>query len=289
MAEETELEENILDVYSGLEVPLSRSYPISSTRQTKLVLILGPVGAGKTTLISRIFDQFHDGSIGDWKFAGSETIVGYESILRLYRSQDVNIIPAVDRTAIKLDPDLFHLNLKKNAEEIKAALLANLSGELFNNLIQANDTIEDMGYFQRAAHICIVLDGSKLINKAGRSSELRNAHLFLERLAKAKHISNAAVISIVIAKADIFRSAKADGFVAETISKIKEEIISPLQKDGINIVGTPLQVISEPFDKSEGYKEVLDAWMSDFVPPTVSIKSSVKSKRSIDHYKAGKK
>lgn len=100
MAEETVIEENILDVYTGLEVPLSRSYPISSTQQTKLVLILGPVGAGKTTLVSRIFDQFHDGSIGAWKFAGSETIVGYESILRLYRSQDVNIIPAVDRTSL---------------------------------------------------------------------------------------------------------------------------------------------------------------------------------------------
>lgn len=291
MASESEQEENTLDVYTGAEIPLSRSYSISSSQETKLVLILGPVDAGKTTLVSRVFDQFHNGPIGHWRFAGSETIVGYESVLRHHRNKKATATPNVDRTPIKLDPDLFHINLKKGDEEIKAALIANLSGELFNNLIQSNETIEDIDYFQRASHISMVLDGSKLTNKANRSSELRNTYLFLERLSKAKHVSSSALVSIIVAKTDIFRKlgGKIDGFTDETIKKIKDEIIAPLKKNGLNILNEPLEVISEPFDMSTGFKEVIDSWMSEVVQQVVLVKKPIKSTRTIDHYKAGKK
>lgn len=291
MTSDEEQLEDTIDIYTGLEVPLSRSYPISSSVVTKLILVLGPVGAGKTTLISRIFDQFHDGPIGHWKFAGSETIVGYENILRSYRSENVNTMPAVNRTPSKLDPDLFHINLRKNNEAIRAALIANLSGELFNNLIEESNAIEDMAYFQRAGHICIVLDGSKLINKAGRASELRNAHLFLERLATAKHISDSAIVSIVITKADIFQSVDATntGFIDNTIKKIKDEVITPLRKVGVPVLDTPLKATSQPLDQRVGFNDVLDAWMSESTTQISTQKKMMKSGRAIDSFKAGKK
>lgn len=291
MVSETEQTEDITEVYTGLEIPLSRSYPISSSLPTKLILVLGPVGAGKTTLISRIFDQFHDGPIGHWKFAGSETIVGYENILRSYRSENVNSTPAVERTSSKLDPDLFHINLKKNNEEVKAALIANLSGELFNSLIQESNTIEDMVYFKRAGHISIMLDGGKLINKAGRASELRNAYLFLERLVSAKHISDNAIISVLIAKEDVFRAVEKTnaGFVDETIKKIKDDIISPLKKMGVSVLDNPIKVVSQPLERRLGFNEVLDAWLSDIAAESLPQKKVIKSKRVIDHFKAGKK
>ncbi|WP_374034310.1 hypothetical protein ACES2I_17445 [Bdellovibrio bacteriovorus] len=290
MATELEAADDALEIYSGYEIPLSQSFVVASAQKTKLVLVVGPVLAGKTTLISRIFDKFHDGPIGDWGFAGSETIVGYENILRSHRSKNVDKMPAVERTPIKRDPDLFHLSLRRKKEESLGVLLANLSGEMFMDLIQTEEAIGDLVYFKRAHHISILLDGEKLINKAGRAHELRNANLFLERLIKARYISESTTLSVVLAKTDVFRSSpNGKEYVAETLRKISQDIIQPLIRSEINVVHEPIQVTAQPLSLCEGFEEVLDAWAQEFrMSRQKSALKPVKSTRMMDRYKAEK-
>lgn len=291
MGTDTETADDSVEIYTGLEIVLSQSFSVSSTQTTKLVLVVGPVLAGKTTLISRIFDKFHDGPIGHWRFSGSETIVGYERILRHHRSNNIEASPTVERTGLKRDPELFHLSLRKDKEETFGLLLANISGEIFVDLIQTQDAIQDLNYFQRAAHVSILIDGQKLVNKAGRAKELRNALIFLERLNQAKYISDTTAISFVLAKADAFRATpNGEVYVEETLDRIKAELIQPLKNLGINAADNPICVIAQPLDQFEGFEEVLDCWAGDLKKPQPKKKlKAIKSSRMIDRYKAGKK
>lgn len=289
MTEETATEVEFVDIYLGDEFTLSQSYSMSSDISasiTKLIFVIGPTEAGKTTLLTKIFDRFQNGPIGDWTFVGSETIVGYEKILKTYRSTNDSGTPAVDRTLRTSDPSLLHLSLKQGNSDVVAFLMANLSGEIFSDLIKAEESIESMDYFKRADHVTVVVDGSKILKKSTRALELQNTFNFLERLVRSKLLSASAEISLMLSKADELKLGPGgDAHLKETISKIENEIIQPIQGLGAKVHEKVIELISEPVETCQGFDEALSVWKghTDELPKKKAF--AVESKRLVDHYK----
>lgn len=287
--QENETDSDVIEIYLGDEFALSQSYSISSklsASSTKLIFVIGPTEAGKTTLLTKIFDRFQNGPIGNWSFVGSETIVGYEKMLRTYRSNNDVGKPAVDRTTRTSDPNLLHLNLRYDDGEVVGFFMANLSGEIFSDLIKEEDAIKSMEYFKNADHITVVIDGSKILKKGLRALEIQNAFNFLERLCLSKRLSSDVVISIMLSKVDkLSQITNGDAYVKETIDKIKADIILPIQKIGIKVYAEVTELISEPIEHCRGFDKALSIWAASTSVPLIKKTVVIESNRLIDHYK----
>jgi hypothetical protein len=290
MSDNSITEVSMLDVYLGREIGLSQAYSLTSASEPKLILVIGPHDAGKTTFISRLFDLFLDGPINDWKFVASETIVGFEKLLASYRTTSSTGRPRPSRTALNLDPEILHLCVSKTRSNHSNLLIGNLSGEIFNDLIKSDEALTSIKYFKQADHVSITLDGSKMTNRASRHMEIRNASMFLERLTKSGLLSDDAVLSIMLFKADILNAhTGGQAYIDETLNKIEEEIIKPISSLNKKMHSKPIQIIAEPFSACSGFDSALEVWTKNIPVQDKRSLKVVKSGRAIDKFKAKRK
>ena len=60
---------DVIDLPSGNELDALAAAELQGARQTRLIVVAGPVGAGKTTLITTLHDLFQTGKIGGYRSA----------------------------------------------------------------------------------------------------------------------------------------------------------------------------------------------------------------------------
>ena len=63
---------------SGEALNSKETYEITAREKTKLVVLAGLAGSGKTTIETSLYQMFQKKTVGGFYFAGSNTIQGYE-------------------------------------------------------------------------------------------------------------------------------------------------------------------------------------------------------------------
>src|SRR6266545_4833715 len=123
-------------VPSGGALTVEASLRVTLRSAAKVVVPVGPVGCGKSTLITTIYDQFQLGPFGGWLFAGSETLLAFEQRSFLSRTASGRATAGIERTSLSSGEQLVHLRLQDEGQ-VRAArdlLLADISGELFQSI-----------------------------------------------------------------------------------------------------------------------------------------------------------
>jgi hypothetical protein len=185
-----------------------------------VILLAGPFGCGKTTIIVGLYELFNQGPVGGLLFGGSETLAAFERICHPGRVPSGLRSPKTIRTNPSSGVTFFHVRVGEERDEsveIASVLISEVSGEAFDEARdQSEPTMVTRVLWRRADMICVIMDGEKLAAPTKRHSVRAYAKSLLRAVREAGHVSAGCRLALVTTKWDLITSSEAEDFVEET-------------------------------------------------------------------------
>ncbi|MGH9427111.1 MAG: TRAFAC clade GTPase domain-containing protein, partial [Terriglobia bacterium] len=196
-------------IYHGNELGFQQAGEVFAARYGHLIGVLGAHATGKTCLLCSLYLL---ASCGDLRprqlFAGSVTLPGFESRLRLLRSWSEAVLPhkIVDHTlmADPRQPGLLHLALMQTApiRRLRDLFFTDLPGEWTTTLIKRADVAERFLFLRRADGLIITLPAPQLLGPETRHSQIHSTRILLQRLRETVGIAHTVPIILAITRCD---------------------------------------------------------------------------------------
>jgi hypothetical protein len=182
-------------------LPVEDASRVLRRGRSRVIAIVGPKEAGKTTLIASIFELFLRGPIGPFRFSGSRTLYAFERACHPSRAVSQNVVPKTERT-ILADVHFYHLVTRKNEDEPIDMLLADRGGEDYR--ASADDPSSARGFVEirRADTITFLVDGRRLLQATTRSSTVSEILGIVQALIDADLVADLPRVAIVLTKLD---------------------------------------------------------------------------------------
>lgn len=275
---------NKISLFRGTELSLTDMKYITHRYKCDLVVILGDLDCGKTTLLATIFDMFQIGGFKKYIFAGSLTQKGFEIRSHLSRVESGATVADTERTKA-LEFRLLHIAIQNEQGLLKHFLLSDISGETIK-LARSSSTAmkEQLGAVKLADHVIYVIDGQKLSTRH-RIATIMDAELFIQSCIDNGIFSRETILNILISKWDLL--SKTDFDIDSTVvTKLNQRFAQSLK--GINYK----KIASRPHDESEeevnlgfGVEDLIDDFMKGDIRKSEMPVSKISSQRQIDNYK----
>jgi GTPase SAR1 family protein len=198
-------ESNYVKTHKGEALTDEGCDSLMTNVQAKLIMLAGLKDSGKSTLIGSFMQLFQDSeSFAGHKFAGSETLIGFEKICHESRMTSGRSMPHTARTVKGFD-GILHLKVKANIPDSRKfdLLFTNLSGEDFDLLAKSTDACKKFTMAKRADHFALFIDSDLLSEKETRQSTKVNSVNVLTSLLDADMISSKCKIDIIFSKWDL--------------------------------------------------------------------------------------
>lgn len=210
---------------SGDALDEEELYLLTAKKNTRIIYVLGPVGSGKTTFESMIYECFLKNIDEELLFAGSETLIGFEQRLNNLRVVSGNSTAKMERTNIQERHCFLQLYLKDKQENY-SVVFSDISGEIFDRCV-ANKTNmeEDLKNLDLAQNIVLFIDGEALLDKARRHGAVSQLRTFLQTLRSSDLYSHGCNIDIVISKNDVIYEKNkeiSDSFIDDIHDKFSD-------------------------------------------------------------------
>jgi hypothetical protein len=216
---------------------------ITARSEPKLVAVIGPHNAGKTTLLGMFYQQVgRSGQVGDAKFAGSYSLEGWEAIAHAMRWEaGVPRFPPHTSSGSGRAPGLLHIASRHTDGSIADILFADSPGEWFQRWAiepSANDAQGAAWLMERASALLIVADCEALAG-AQRGTARNDIKQLIRRVAAERQ---SRPVALVWTKADtpvppLIRAAVAEAAKLKMpdIVEFETSVVS-LERDG-NMIG----------------------------------------------------
>jgi hypothetical protein len=211
-----------LTLPSGEALSEEQASEVTREAPTKVVVLAGPHASGKTTILTSLFDSFLEAPVGNYLFAGSRTLVGFERRCHDSREASGRDNAHTVHTQVSDAVDFLHLRLADSATTNRRTdlLLSDVSGERFKLIRDSADAVKKMRMLQRADHLCIVVDGEKIAESNLRHSVRADARTLLRSVVEANVLSPSCAIQVVFSKWDVVKAHRAfqsiSAFVGDT-------------------------------------------------------------------------
>jgi Double-GTPase 2 len=177
---------------------LSETEDLAARHGLTVVLVAGEVDCGKTTLLVAVWNTLMQyGAIGDTKFSGSRTALGFERRAWLSRFTSQGDQPDTQRTR-EQDNGFVHLRLCRD-ERLHEVVFSDVAGETFKRVRQGSPFRTEINWLARTNHSLILVDGEAVASNANRSTALSNSRRLIAQLGKAEIPSR---LAVVLAKSD---------------------------------------------------------------------------------------
>jgi hypothetical protein len=268
----------------GTAVRPEETVKIMTKWQTRLVVLAGGPGSGRTTLMAALYQAFHGGHHADYDFAGSQTLPGLEALCYQARAESALGAPNTARTLPREGQTFFHLLLKDRRREtpVQSLLVGILAGEVFEAITDSYERLKELAFVRRADIFAIVLDGARLASSSERHGCATKARLVLRACLDSGHVEPAR-IQLLTTKWD---SVSAAGDVAPSyVRQVEAELKGLLQRHGHDRAVIHTAALSKVHDvmPRHGLAELLRSWFPDG-GSTSPEPRHVKSPRLFDHF-----
>jgi GTPase SAR1 family protein len=239
--------------------------------------VVGERGAGKTTLITEIYERFLRGPFAGLLFAGSRTLTGFEKRCYLARLVSGAAAPDTERTSVQAGLRFFHLGLASLVSLRRVDLLiSERAGESYREARNAPAKVRGFLELTKARTIVFVLDGARVANDRLREETFSSVRQLVRATAESDVISPGVEIQLVTTKIDLLQSetlAHARESVAQFEQRIKEAYGDRFTK--ITSWRTAARNPSANAEPALGVAPLLQSWLSPPNPPPTSIASPV--------------
>lgn len=261
-----------VDLPSGDELSVVQAAELRRTVGGVLVALAGDQDVGKTTLIASLYDRFLDGPWAKFRFAGSETLVGFEKRLHLARMAGGQGKQDTPRTSNTSPLHFLHLSLVPVAAGNRQHLiLADLSGERFREAADSQDSCrKELGHIKYADRLAVCLDGEKLTDLRARNAAISLVKGLLGNLLEVGHLDRTSVVDVLFTKWDLVLSDQKSDVHRAFIDKVE----AMLRKEFAERLGslTFFRVAARPDEKSGlGLCHQMDVVLSHWFEPQPTI------------------
>jgi len=204
----------------GKNLDLGNSDALLRQRGGEVVALVAGPDVGKTTLIATIYELLHRRRMASFRFAGSETLRGYEERCHRARMASNGSKPNTNRTPISAKANFTHLRVG-SADGVRDVLFCDRSGEHFENALSRPAKFADFEELHRANAIILLVDLVHLVAETQVTvSRLRRLFMAMDQ----NGLLNKKKLLLVGTKADIAmptaRSRKAD----QLLKAVDEEL-----------------------------------------------------------------
>ena len=291
--EQTAVDEDTADLPSGEALTATQASDVARSGPTKLIIIAGPYGSGKTTILTSLFEAFQEAPFGNYTFRGSRTLVGFERRAHLGRKESGQEYADTPHTSAGEGVRFLHFCLAFRSQlgmDYANLLLSDISGELFKRLRDASDSVNELISLDRADHLCLVIDGQKIVDRETRHVARNDSRSILRSIVESGRLARECAIEIAITKWDVVVEAiQREG--ATDLKTFLDETLRALRGVAVEyevrvheVAARPPVVAKVPF--AHGLPTLLRSWMDhDSVRPVKQVVySSTNSSREIDRY-----
>lgn len=211
-------------------------------------IVAGP-DVGKTTMIAALYEHVTRGRIDGIKFAGSETLRGYEERCHLSRFSSNGTRPDTVRTPTSAKLSFTHLRIARGTK-VHDVIFSDRSGEHFDNVLNRPRTIAEFSELTRADIILLLIDLNEFqINPHDQISRLR-------RLIMAMQGANqltGKIIRLLGTKADLMNSPADLESATTSLAKLASDLSSRTSGVRIESVIVASRRGSGPASAGEGF------------------------------------
>ena len=254
-------------INSGEALNSSDIYRIAAKESTRMIVLVGPVASGKTTMETSLYQLFQNSPVNDFCFAGSYSLQGFEQRAFYTRIKSKGNEPTTQRTSLEDNQAFLHIRLwNRNNNVISNLILADISGEAFTNHIgQVDEAKISFPFIERADYVVGIIDGEKLCNKKTRNSIVSEMIEMIRTFWDAELITDGCVLQIVFSKFDIFSKVENHNLILE---KIKQQIVARLSElfmdiEYYNVAAMPSTI--DEFSVGDGLEDLLQGWVRKHV------------------------
>lgn len=259
------LENHSLRLAHGETLKISEANQVLCATCTRVIAIVAPSEAGKTTLIAALYDLFQDYPLrsGAFRFASSRTLRAFEQACHYARARSQRIEPHTERTTLGSEVAFYHLGLQ-DCESNRSIdfLLADRAGEYYRSASDDPQTTFNFVEVARADTITLLADGSRLLDAGDRHNVRVELELILQGLMDGNVLGLGQNLAIVLTKLDeIERSDRKDRVIAdfdrlaENIQRRFESLFNVIKT--FHIAASPK---FEVFERGYGLNELLKFW-----------------------------
>lgn len=205
-------------------------------RLGKVVSFIGPVGVGKTTLISSLYDVFSKENDTQVSFGGSDTLYAFESSCHHARVTSRGSTVSTPRTSSTEGVGFYHLSIQDSKKMRQEFFLADRSGESYSEMVNNLSLVDSFEELLRSDLLLFMVDSSSLVNNKQRHRARRTTIKLIQSLFEYNTLPENTNCAIVLTKFDL-----AVGEDSETacMSEAKR-IVDDVQK----YLDTPIDILS---------------------------------------------
>jgi hypothetical protein len=174
---------------------------------SRVIAVVAPREAGKTTLIASVFELFLRGPIGPFRFSGSRTMYAFERACHPSRGVSRNARPKTERSLLTT-VKFYHAALCRPGGDVLDLVVADRNGEDYGAAADNTDAVQEFVEIRRADTITFLLDGRQLVDPVTRNSVGPELLAIVQALVDGGAIEGRPRVALVLTKLDdIERSA----------------------------------------------------------------------------------
>ena len=275
----------------GEALSRTQASSLQSRRISRVVGIIGPNDAGKTSLLAGVYDLLQEGPVAGVGFAGSSTLVAFEKVCHDARVTSRRDAPHMERTTQGADATFFHLDMRPENGEIVSLFIGDRSGE---DYLAANDDLSAAAEFfelRRADVVALLINGEHLASSEHRHEAKAATPQIVDALVEARSFRKGCRLAIVLTKQDSVLGSPHAERVQREFDAIVDGIAathgSYLGEIGRFVVAASPKVMTK-VKRGDGVDKLLLFWLRGNSPPMPVPTAISQSTRMIDLLDSGK-
>lgn len=229
----------------------------------RVIAIVGPHDAGKTSLIAGLYDQLQVGPIASSYFNGSQTLHALEMSCHDARAASERNVPHINRTPLG-EVEFFHIGLTDmpSGERI-TLLIGDRAGEDYKSAADDVQIVASFDEIQRADTLTFLVDGQRLTQNVTRHQVRSELLRVVQALVDGGGTSLRQRVAVVLTKLDEVRtSPNADRALSDFASDVSK--LCQLFGSRFSSI-VPFHVAASPkhvaVPRGEGLRELLQHWI----------------------------